>query len=382
MTANLYEKNERYHVMLNWYQDEKRKQKSVTTGILVKGNNKRKAEARKNDVLREWEVKILKKDESILFADHLKSWILDSKKRVQPTTFDVYEHLLEKHLYPYFIKLGIELQKVTSDIIQQYYSCKINEGLSSNTVIKHHAVMRTALQNAYKSKLITDNPCDFADKPKRTKFRGEFYNADEIKTLLEIAKGTPLETVIFITAHFGLRRSEIIGLKWNAIDFDNHTLTIKHKVVRMKENGKLINYATDELKNESSYRVLPLDDYLISYLKNLKHIQSQNRERNGNSHNNEYNDYICVNGIGDLINPDYVTGYFSKIIKRNNLKHIRFHDLRHSCASLLLALGYSMKDIQEWLGHSNYLTTANLYSHVDPRNKKNMIKGLSSALSI
>ena len=96
---------------------------------------------------------------------------------------------------------------------------------------------------------------------------------------------------------------------------------------------------------------------------------------------NEYNDYICVNELGNIINPDYVTSCFGKIIKRNSLKKIRFHDLRHSCASLLLALGYSMKDIQEWLGHSNYQTTANLYSHVDPRNKKNMIMGLSNALT-
>ena len=84
--------------------------------------------------------------------------------------------------------------------------------------------------------------------------------------------------------------------------------------------------------------------------------------------------------MGDLINPDYVTHYFIKILKRNSLKRIRFHDLRHSCASLLLSLGYSMKDIQEWLGHSNYQTTANLYSHVDPRNKKNMIQGIANAI--
>ena len=89
---------------------------------------------------------------------------------------------------------------------------------------------------------------------------------------------------------------------------------------------------------------------------------------------------MCVDELGGLINPDYVTDMFGKIIKRNDLKRIRFHDLRHSCASLLLALGYSMKDIQEWLGHSNYQTTANLYSHIDPRNKKNMIQGLSNAL--
>ena len=128
--------------------------------------------------------------------------------------------------------------------------------------------------------------------------------------------------------------------------------------------------------------MLPLDDTLFMYLQNLKQQQDMNRERDGNSHVNEYNDYICVNELGELLNPDYVTHYFGKIIKYNSLKKIRFHDLRHSCASLLLTLGYSMKDIQEWLGHSNYQTTANLYAHADPRNKKSMIQGLSSTLSI
>ena len=94
-----------------------------------------------------------------------------------------------------------------------------------------------------------------------------------------------------------------------------------------------------------------------------------------------YLDYVCVNDMGELINSDYVSSAFPKLIKQNGLKHIRYHDLRHSCASLLLSLSYSMKEIQEWLGHSNYQTTANLYSHVDPRNKKNMIAGLTNALS-
>ena len=330
MTAVRYEKNERYHVMLSWYQDGKRKQKSIATGIPVKGNNIRKAETRKNEILREWEMKILDSDGNILFAEYLKKWIHSSKERVQPTTYDVYEHMLEKHFYPYFEKIGAVLCKVTPAIIQNYYESKAEEGLSSNTIIKHHAILRSVLQKAYKAKIISENPCDHVEeKPKRTKYRGEFYNVEEIKILLETAKGTPIEAPIYLAAYFGLRRSEILGLRWDAIDFANHTLTVKHKVVRMKKDGKMTTYATSELKNESSYRVLPLDENLIAYLENLKRIQGENRIRNGNCHINEYNDYICVNELGDIINPDYVTSFFSKIIKRNCMKKIRFHDLSY-----------------------------------------------------
>ena len=170
-------------------------------------------------------------------------------------------------------------------------------------------------------------------------------------------------------------------MRWSAIDFSNKFLTVRHKVVRIIEDGQLVNHATDDLKTDSSYRILPLDDNLLEFFNAIKNKQEQNRTLCGNAYETKYIDYVCVNDMGALLNPDHVTSAFRKIIKRNGLKPIRYHDLRHSCASLLLSLGYSMKDIQEWLGHSNYQTTANLYSHVDPRNKKNMIAGLSSALS-
>ena len=382
--AFLSPKNNRYHVVINWYDDNNKRQRQwVATGISVKGNNKRKAETRKNEILDEWKIKILNKGDNYLFADYLKTWVIDSKNRLSPTTYDVYEHMMEKHIYPYFHKLNLNLNEVTPTIIQQYYTTKQNEGLSSNTVIKHHAVMRTALQDAI-PKIILENPCDLINKknkPKRTKYHGVFYNEQELRTLLNVAKGTPLEVVIFIAAYFGLRRSEVIGLKWDAIDFTNRTLRVQHKVIRQKVDGKMSEFATDELKTESSYRVLPLDDNLIEFFMNHKHQQNENRTRNGDSHINEYNDYVCVNELGDRLKPDYVTDNFNTLLKRNNLKKIRFHDLRHSCASLLLAIGYTMKEIQEWLGHSDYLTTANIYGHLEQGNRKYIIEGLSNALS-
>jgi integrase len=292
-----------------------------------------------------------------------------------------YDHMLKKHVYPYFKGTQILLRNVTPDVIQKYYSAKASEGLNPNTIIKHHAIIRSTLQHAVKIKLLKENPCDFTDKPKRKRYVGEYYNAEEVKQLLNVAQGSSVEVPIFIAAYFGLRRSEVLGLKWSALDLSNGSLKVCHKVVRALENGKLINVATDDLKTEASYRVLPLDAPLLEFLTAVKRRQDWNRKVCGDSYALEHEDYVCVNDMGVLLNPDYVSDVFSKIIKRNGLKHIRYHDLRHSCASLLLSLGYSMKDIQEWLGHSNYQTTANLYSHVDPRNKKNMIQGLTGALN-
>jgi len=381
MTGTIQEKRNYYHIVLD-FKDEggKRKRKWKATGLIVK-NNKRKAEKMLAEILAEYSGKSFVEPSKTLLCDYIRDWVRDSESKLQVTTYDVYVHMVYKHIYPYFRNIAVSMAHLTPALIQKYISDKLSEGLSANTVIKHFAVIRTAVQQAYKLKIVTENVCDFVEKPKRTKYYGEYYNSSEMKLLLACSENTPIETPVFLGAFFGLRRSEILGLKWDSVDFMDRTITIKHKVVLAKKGGKVTTHATSDLKTESSYRVLPLDDTLLAYLQDLKQKQDMNRKRNGNSHNQEFNDYICVNELGELISPDYVTHYFAKILNRNGLKKIRFHDLRHSCASLLLALGYSMKDIQEWLGHSNYQTTANLYSHVDPRNKADMIKGLANSLT-
>ncbi len=131
------------------------------------------------------------------------------------------------------------------------------------------------------------------------------------------------------------------------------------------------------MKSETSRRVLPLCDTIAEYLTNLSAIQKENAELMGNCYNHTYDGYICVNAMGNLISPDYVSDAFAKLLEKNGLRHIRFHDLRHSCASLLVSLGYSMKDVQEWLGHADYTLTANTYSHVDISEKVRMVNSVN-----
>lgn len=381
MTGSLQEKNGMYQMVFNIKDaNGKRKQKWVSTGLPVKGRNKRKAEQMLTQMLAEHADGGFIEPSKMLYCDFLSDWIKSNKQNYQATTYMNYMHMLDRHIYPYFKKTNLLLTDVTPSHIQRYYTSKTEEGLSPNTVIKHHAIMRTALQYAVKTKQIKENPCDVVVKPKRKRYVAEYYTAEEIQLLLDVSKGSTIEVPIFIAVYFGLRRSEILGLKWSAIDPRNKVLKVCHKVVRAKEDGKMVNIATDDLKTETSYRVLPLDERLLNFLMEVRHQQEQNQALCGDAYNGEYLEYVCVNGLGVRHNPDYITDVFGKIIARNDMKHIRFHDLRHSCASMLLSLGYSMKDIQEWLGHSNFQTTANIYSHVDPRNKKEMIRGLSSAL--
>ena len=209
------------------------------------------------------------------------------------------------------------------------------------------------------------------------------YDADEVNALFEAAKGSKLELPILFGAFYGLRRSEAIGLKWDAIDFDQNTITIRHTVTSCDLDGKRVLVASDTTKTKSSMRTLPLVPFMRERLLTLKEEQQENRRLCGRSYIKEYLEYVCVNEIGDLIKPHYVTESFPKLLKAKGMRQIRYHDLRHSCASLLLANGVPMKQIQEWLGHSDFSTTANIYAHLDYSSKLTsadaMLNGLGFA---
>ncbi|MGN0618463.1 MAG: tyrosine-type recombinase/integrase [Ruminiclostridium sp.] len=380
--GSLQIKNGKYYAALNFKDKEgRRKQKWVSTGIDVK-NNKRKAEQILSDLMSEYKDSDYVEPSKCLFCDFLKEWVELNKSKVQLTTYEGYRHMLDKHIYPYFKSKGLKLSKLKPIDIQRYYSDKMNEGLSPNTVIKHHGIIRTSLQYAVKTNLIKENIADLVDKPKRERYHASYYTLEELNCLFSVVKGTKIETVVLLAAYYGLRRSEILGLKWETIDFDNKTITICSKVIRGKDSsGKLSAIPQDKMKSETSRRILTLCDTISDYLTQLLEKQKENARLMGDCYNHKYDGYICVNTNGDLINPDYVTDAFGKLLEKNGLKRIRFHDLRHSCASLLVSFGYSMKDIQEWLGHADYTLTANTYSHIDMSEKVKMADSIGKNLS-
>lgn len=202
-----------------------------------------------------------------------------------------------------------------------------------------------------------------------------------IHTLFEKSKVDPLELIIFITAFYGLRRSEAAGLKWSAIDFENNTITIKHTLVQVSIKGQRQVVGKDKTKNKTSYRTLPLVPEVTEVLKKFKQIQENNKKAYKKSYNSKYQEYLCVDNFGNIITPDFITKHFRRLLKNSELKIIRFHDLRHSCTSLLLARGIPLKEIQAWLGHSNFNTTANIYAHLDTNVKQKSANVLSNILN-
>lgn len=246
----------------------------------------------------------------------------------------------------------------------------------------YHAIIRKALDSAVILDVIPSNPATKIERPKKEQFIGDCYNLRELKTLFKRSKGDPLELVILLASFYGLRRSEVLGLKWSAFDFLDDTITIKHKVIETTVNHKRVLLLKDKTKNSSSYRSLPLiHEIKIALLEHQKKIE-RNKENAGDRYSMEYSEYVCVDKYGKIFRPEFVTEHFALLLKRQNLRHIRFHDLRHSCASLLLSKNVPMKAIQEWLGHSTYSTTANLYTHLESKSKNISASVLAKAIRL
>ena len=178
----------------------------------------------------------------------------------------------------------------------------------------------------------------------------------------------PFTGVIF-GAFYGLRRSEIVGLRWESINFEANTITIEHTVTETIIDGKHIIVADDTTKSKSSYRTLPLVPAIRTKLLAVQAEQERNRKLCGKSYNKTDNGYIYTDPLGNRIKPNYLTSMFPDFLIRNGFRRMRFHDLRHSCASLLLANGVPLKQIQEWLGHSDFAITANIYAHLEFNSK-------------
>ena len=373
IAGHLQIKNDNYYMVLNYTDaNGKRRQPWIPTGLPAKGN-KRRAEKLLLDTRKSFVPPVVSKENEdissdMLFADYMETWLEIIRGSVEKTTFSSYTQMVKKKIVPYFRDTGLTLGSIQAKHIQSFYVYEL-KSVSASTVIHEHANIHKALKYAVKMDLIPFNPADKVERPKKQKYIADYYRLDELEKLFEVTKDHPYSLLIQMTAFYGLRRSEALGLKWDAIDFERNTITIRHIVTEAEVDGKSVIISEDRAKTKSSLRSLPLVGHFREKLLELKEQQKENKRVCGNCYSYDYDGYIFVDAMGTIFNPNAVTENFSKILKRNGLRHIRFHDLRHSCASLLLANDVPMKQIQEWLGHSDISTTANIYSHLDYKSK-------------
>lgn len=412
MTGGVYEKNGKYYAVINLKDENgKRKKKWIPTGLDVK-NNKRKAEAFLQTKIREYESQIFLSSESttafveqfapttegisalqmpinsilpiddkidILLSDMVLEWLSEVKNgnNIELNTYQFYESLCKNHIIPFFEAKKYSISEITTEILQEFIDSKQKNGNQKNKQplsprsLKHlKVILNQVFKKAIKDRIITYNPCTFVKLPKQQKSIPNFYNEEQLITLFDRIRTEELYPLIYVTVMYGLRRSEVLGLKWDSVNFANKTVTIKHTVIRFSEVIE-----KDGTKTESSYRTYPLPPEIETIFLKQKEREKRGIKKYGELY--EENDYIFKWDYGKPYAPDFITRKFSRLLKNNDLPIIRFHDLRHSCASLLLSKGFTLKDIQEWLGHSDIEITANIYTHLDQERKKNIMSSIT-----
>ena len=333
IAGHLQIKNDNYYMVLNYTDaNGKRRQPWIPTGLPAKGN-KRRAEKLLLDTRKSFVPPVVSKENedissNMLFADYMELWLEIIRSSVEKTTFSSYTQMVKGKIAPYFRNTGLTLDGIQAKHIQSFYLHELKT-VSPGTVIHYHANIHKALKYAVKMDLIPFNPADKVERPKKQRYIADYYRQEELERLLEASKDHPYSLLIQMTAFYGLRRSEALGLKWDAIDFERDTITIKHIVTNAKIDGKCEIVCADRAKTKSSLRSLPLVSNIREKLLALREQQKENRRVCGNCYSKKYDGYVFVDAMGNIFNPRSVTANFSKLLEQNGLRHIRFHDLRH-----------------------------------------------------
>ena len=308
---------------------------------------------------------------SMTVAEWFTEWLPIIEKKVRPNTFRGYKGNMKKHIIPYFEQLHITMDQVTYKHIQEYYDSKID--VLSPSTIRHHAEnMSKAFEDAIFRDLLVTNPTKKAKPPKVKKFKAAFLNLEEIEQLLSLFKGNIIELPVTLCSIYGFLRSEVLGLKWENIDFVGRTIYIV-ETLQQNTGGDY----TDDTKTESSTRTMPMTDtayQILMFKKNQQEHLKKVLKRYKDT------DYVCTHYNGKPISPNYLTKHFHAVVK-DVFKKVRLHDLRHSSATNLLEMGFTVAQVAEWLGHSSPEITLRFYAHATKRSKLQIANALDANFS-
>ena len=344
----LRKRSKNYIVYLEYLDKETNKKKQKNMGSYPL---KRDATRRLNEIKEEIYKEELLLPNEMIMKDFILDFLEKYKTNLSITTYNVYMRTCKKYIIPL---LGdTKLSDIRPIHIQNYVDDLV--GLLSPKTIKIHLnILNLAFKRAYRLKLIKENVVQYIEVPKGKKFKNEIYNSEDMRLLLEKSKGTSLELPIVIASGLGLRISEILGLTWNNIDFNDYTITVDKITVR--DGSKVI---LKDPKTESSVRTITAPKEIISMLKQLKKDRLSAKLKGKKSHR----ELIFYDKNLYPIAPDVISKKFKYFLEINNLKHIRFHDLRHSHVTMLIEAKVPIKVISERVGHSSVNTTLNIYSH-------------------
>ena len=389
MTGCIAQRKDVYYIRLTYYdRHHKRKDKWVTTGLSGRGA-KKKATAMIPEMIEKYSY-LEKSEHPAKMVDYLKMWKEQQVGEVAETTYDGYHTYVDRHLIPYFKDLNLNIQDITAGHIMDYVNFLSKDGgrkdnkaggQSITSIRKIISILRKVFDYAVMYGDIKINPALQVPLPKREKNsnntnknkRQVFMTAEDAQKMLDAFRDEEIGPIVYVTLYYGLRKSEALGLRWQAVDFEKDTISINHTVVggsHIVEKDSTKTYCS-----ERTYQLIP--DIKVLLLK-LREQQQEYKQRLGSGYHN--NDYIFKNPNGVPYRPDSLTRSFKRALERHGLPQMRYHDLRHSTASILVDKGWDINDIKEWLGHADISTTANIYAHISHRKKVSLAQDLDKTL--
>ncbi|SDZ12407.1 site-specific integrase [Thermoactinomyces sp. DSM 45892] len=308
--------------------------------------------------------------------DYLQVWLRDyAKVNTAPLTYEGYEYIVTSHILPTPLA-EIPLNDLKPLDIQGYYSRKLENGkkdgsggLSAKSVYSHHRLLHEALEHAVRWQMIDSNPMKSVIPPRPKRKHFDVLTREQIHFLLQEAKKSKFYYPIYFAIHTGMRRGEILGLKWQDVDLTNQVVSVRRSVQRVNGQGIIFK---DTTKNDGSRRTVAISSSVIETLRTIEAKQSRHKQ----SYGIHYQDYglVFANDNGSPFDPDGLSRGFRRLVKNLEIPHIRFHDLRHSHATLLIQQGEHPKVISERLGHSTITVTMDTYSHVMPHMQKEAVR--------
>jgi integrase len=360
------------------------------TGSITLGNNKRKVfygKTRKEvqekllTVLHEQQQGTLIADERQTVAQFLTDWLEKTHKpHVRARTYERYRDAVYLHIIPVLGRH--QLSKLSAQHVQAFYTQKLEEGLAAATIMYYHSVLHNALDTAVKWGLVARNVCNLVTPPRQERYEIQPLTLEQVQKLLVAVHGHKWEALYTLALATGMRRGELLGLKWQDINMQTGTLQVRRILTRVPAptEEKRHIYIEAEPKTQHSRRSVIIASFALEMLK--QHLQQQIAIKARSAEVWQEHDYVFCTSLGTHLNPNHVVDELKKLLKKAELPNIRFHDLRHSAATMLLSIGVHPKVVQELLGHTQISMTMDIYSHVLPGMQRDAMSRLHDALKM
>lgn len=353
--------------------------KNPTTGkfkqrwVTVNGS-KKDAEKRLSELLHQQDTGALMQPDKTTMTDYLNRWLSDyARPNLSPRTIEGYEHILQRYFIP---ALGnIALSQLKPEHLQQYYSKMLGNGLSAQTVRHHHTVLHKALQTAVEWVIIIRNVADAVTPPRAQSPEMQIWNESEISQFLESVKPTQYYALFYTALFTGMRRSELLALRWQDIDFILGQIYVNRSLHVLK-GGRVIFKSPKTAKGRRTVALPPSAFLVLNEYRETKEAESLLLDKPITDAD------LVFSTLGKPLLPNTVTHAWIKLVRRSGLKVIRFHDARHSHASLMLRQNIHPKVVQERLGHSTIAITLDIYSHVTPGLQEAAAKRFDDAMKV